>query len=117
MDQWRIRARHISISDFLVSDDCPCDYRINSQDANMQLAIACLKTMVSQLQFNICRLENSRLVNADVEDLPFRITKNISDSLQYSPLYWSDHLRFNSDNRNRQVWESLKEFLLQALKR
>ena len=84
-----IRVQHTSISDFLVSDDCSCDYRINSQDANTQLAIACLKTMASQLRFNNCGLKDSRLPNADVEDLPSRITENIPDSLQYSSLYWS----------------------------
>ena len=105
-----IRVRHLSISDFLVSDDCPCDYQIHPQDANVQLGIACLNTMVSQLRFNICGLEDSRLANADIEDLQSRITENISDPLQYSSLYWSNHLCFTPDNNNRRVWESLKEF-------
>ena len=105
-----IRVRHPSISDFLVSGDCPCDYQIDLQDANVRLGISCLKTMVSQLRFNICGLEDSRLANADVKDLPSRIIKNISDSLQYSSLYWSHHLCFTPDNHDRRVWESLKEF-------
>ena len=105
-----IRVRHLSISDFLVNDSCPCDYRINPQDANVQLGIVCLKTMVCQLRFNICGLEDSRLANAEIEDLPSRITKNISDCLQYSSLYWSDHLCFTLDNHDPRVWESLKEF-------
>jgi hypothetical protein len=75
-----IRVRHLSISDFLVSDDCPCDYQINLQDANLQLGIACLKTMVRQLRFNICGLEDSRLANADIEDLSTRIIEKIPDS-------------------------------------
>ena len=58
------------------------------QDANTQLAIAYLKTMASQLRFNICGLKDSRLPDADVEDLPSRITENIPDSLQHSSLYW-----------------------------
>ena len=105
-----IRVRHLSISEFLVSDDCPCDYRINLQDANMQLGIACLKQMVSKLRFNICRLEDSRLANEEVEDLPSRIREHISDSLQYSSLYWSNHLCFTPDKNDQRVWESLKEF-------
>ena len=105
-----IRVRHLSISDFLVSDDCPCDYQTNPQDANVQLGIACLRTMVSQLRFNICGLEDSRLANADIQDLPSRIIKNISDCLQYSSLYWSNHLCFTPDNQDRRVWETLKEF-------
>jgi hypothetical protein len=103
-----IRVRHLSISDFFVSDHC--DYQVNLQDANMQLGIACLKTMVRQLRFNICKLEDSRLANADVEDLPSRIKENISDALQYSSLYWSNHLCFTPDNGDQRVWGSLKEF-------
>jgi hypothetical protein len=87
-----IRVRHLSISEFLVSDDCPCNYQIDPQDANVQLGIVCLKTMVRQLRFNICGLEDSRLANADIKDLPSRIIENISDCLQYSSLYWSNHL-------------------------
>ena len=105
-----IRVRHLSISEFLVSDDCPCDYRINRRDANVKLGVACLKTMVSQLRFNICVLEDSRLANADVKDLPSRVRENISDSLQYSSLYWSYHLCFTPNKDDQRVWESLKEF-------
>jgi len=104
-----IRVRHLSISDFLVSDDCPCDYRMNPRDANVQLGISCLKTMVHQLRFNICGLEDSRLANADIQDLPSRITKHIPDCLQYSSLYWSNHVCVASDNDPR-VWDSLEEF-------
>jgi len=104
-----IHVRHLSISEFLVSDGCPCDYQINPQDANVQLGIACLKTMVSQLRFNICGLEDSRLANADIKDLQSRIKANIPDCLQYSSLYWSNHLCFAPDNDQR-VWDGLEEF-------
>jgi len=102
-----VRVRHLSISDFLVSDDCP--YQVNRQDANVQLGIACLKTMVRQLRFNICGLEDSRLANADIKDLQSRIKANIPDCLQYSSLYWSNHLCF-APNNDQRVWDSLEEF-------
>jgi hypothetical protein len=105
-----IRVRHLSISDFLVSDYCPCEYQMNPRDANVQLGIACLKTMVRQLRFNICRLEDSRVANADIKDLQSRIIKNIPDCLQYSSLYWSNHLCFTPDNNDRQAWDNLEEF-------
>jgi len=85
-----IRVRHLSISDFFISDHST--YQVNLEDANVQLGIACLKTMVEQLRFNICKLEDSRLANADINDLPSRIKEHISDALQYSSLYWSNHL-------------------------
>ena len=105
-----IRVRHLSISDFFVSDNCEADYRVNLQDANMELGIVCLKKMVEQLCFNICQLEDSRLANADVKDLPTRIKENISDVLQYTSLYWSDHLCFTPDTGDQRVWESLRKF-------
>ena len=64
-----IRVRHLSISDFFLSDDCHRDYHVDLQGANVHLGIACLKTMVQQLHFNICKLEDSRLANAAVDDL------------------------------------------------
>jgi len=104
-----IRVRHLSISEFLVSNDCPCDYQINPQEANVQLGIACLKTMVCQLRFNICGLEDSRLANADIKDIQSRIKANIPDCLQYSCLYWSNHLCF-APNNDQRAWDSLEEF-------
>ena len=105
-----IRVRHLSISDFFVSSDCPRDYQVNLQDANTQLGIACLKIMVSQLHFNICRLEDSRFANIDVKDLPSRIQDNISDPLQYSSRYWSNHVCFTPDNGHQHMWSSLEQF-------
>ncbi len=101
-----IRVRHLSVSDFFLSEDCPREYQVNLRDANMQLGIACLDTMIEQLRFNICKLEDSRLANDDVKDLPSRIKDNISDALQYSSLYWSNHVSFAFDRR---ALKSLKE--------
>ena len=105
-----IRVRHLSVYDFLVSD-C-CSYQVNIRDADMQLGIDCLRVMTTQLRFNICKLEDSRLANADIRDLPSRVKENISDALQYSCLHWSNHLWFPSDNHDQcmSVLGSLKKF-------
>jgi hypothetical protein len=105
-----IRIRHLSVSDFFVSNDCPGDYRVSLHNANVQLGISCLKTMMGRLRFNICKLEDSRLANADVQDLSSRIQQNISDALQYSCIYWSNHLCFAPNRGDSRVWESLKQF-------
>jgi hypothetical protein len=96
-----IRVRHLSVYDFFVSDRC--DYQVNIRDADVQLGIACLKTMVTQLRFNICKFEDSRLANADIKDLPSRVQQNISDTLQYSCLHWSNHLYFPPDDHDQRV--------------
>ena len=105
-----IRIRHLSISDFFFSGDYHCDYRVRPRDANTELGIACLKTMVGQLRFNICDLEDSRMTNNEIQDLQSRIKQNISEALQYSSLYWSHHLCSTPDNGDECVWASLKEF-------
>ena len=63
-----ICVQHLSISDFFVSNHCV--YQVNLQEANVQLGVACLKTMVKQLCFNICKLEDSQLANPHITDLP-----------------------------------------------
>ena len=106
-----IRVRHLSISDFFSIRNSYCDYHVSPRDANMMLGIACLKTVVNQLCFNICKLEDSRLANTDVKDLQYRIEQNISNALQYGCLYWSDHLCFSPDTGDQRVWASLEGFI------
>ena len=103
-----IRVRHLSISEFFVSNHC--DYRVTLQGAHAQLGISCLETMVEQLRFNICKLEDSRLANAQVEGLPTLIKQNISEALQYSSLYWTNHLCFTPDNCDQGVLRRLNKF-------
>jgi len=105
-----IRVRHLSISEFFASNRC--DHQADLRAAHVQQGIACLQTMVKQLRFNICKLEDSRLANTDIKDLPLRIEQYISEPLQYSSLYWSTHLRSPPDEIQRAViLGSLKEFL------
>ena len=105
-----IRVRHLSVYEFFVSDRC--DFQVNIRDADVQLGIDCLRVMTTQLRFNICKLEDSRLANPDVRDLPTRLKQNVSDPLQYSCLYWLNHICFPSDNRDQRelVLGSLKKF-------
>ena len=105
-----IRVRHMSVCDFFRSDRC-C-YQANVRSADVQLGIECLKVMTTQLRFNICKLDDSRLANADVRDLPSRVKEYISDALQYSCLHWLDHLRFPPANRDQRLLTlgRLKEF-------
>ena len=105
-----IHVWHLSVYNFFVSD-C-CDYQVNVQDANVKLGIACLKVMTTQLHFNICKLNNSKLTNTEVGDLPSQVKENISDPLQYSCLHWLDHLHLPSTNHDQcaLVLGSLKKF-------
>jgi len=105
-----IRVRHLSISDFFLSDRC--EYQINLREAHAQQGSACLETMLKGLRFNICNLEDSRLANADIRDLPSRVKQNVSDPLQYSCLHWSNHLCSSATRDERLlVLRGLKTFL------
>ena len=105
-----IRVRHLSVYDFFVSDSC--DFQVNIRDADVQLGMDCLRVMTTQLRFNICKLEDSRVPNADIRDLPLRVKENISDALQYSCLHWLNHLSLSPANHDQRTLalESLKEF-------
>ena len=105
-----IRVRHLSISDFFFSENCHSDYQVNLRDVNVELGISSLRTMINQLRFNVCELEDSRLANADVKDLQSRIERNISGALQYSSVFWSNHVCFAPDNGDVRMWGRLKEF-------
>jgi hypothetical protein len=64
-----IRVRHLSISDLFLGDGSHDNYHVDLRAANMDLGSACLKIMVEQLRFNICKLGDSRLTNAAIHDL------------------------------------------------
>jgi len=93
-----------------VSETCQGDYQVNLRDTNLGLGITCLEKMIGQLRFNICGLEDSRLANADVKGLASRIKENISDTLQYSSLYWSNHLCFTPGTREARLLDMLRKF-------
>ena len=48
--------------------------------------------MKAELMFNICGLEDPHQANSAIENLEGIIKANISESLQYSCVYWIDHL-------------------------
>lgn len=52
----------------------------------------CMSTMNRELKFNICGLNDSSLLNKEVDGLQEMISKNISELLQYSSLFWFVHL-------------------------
>jgi hypothetical protein len=104
-----IRARHLSVIEFLTGPTCPPEFRVDIQEANGQLAHCCLITMTKELEFNICKLETSCVLNADVQHLDDRVREKISDALQYSTMHWSSHLCSGSPPA-RKVSELLSTF-------
>ncbi|EJD02341.1 WD40 repeat-like protein [Fomitiporia mediterranea MF3/22] len=111
-----IRACHPSFLDFVGSQERAADYWMESSVLDMKLAEGSLDIMASGLEFNICHLETSHLLNGEVGDLADRIRGYISYELQYSCLYWLDHLsRSGVDGaREMTIKQKLREVFCQT---
>ena len=105
-----IRARHLSVIEFLTGPACPLEFRVDLQEADAQVGYRCLITMTKELKFNICELETSCALNADIQNLDDRVQEKISDALQYSCMHWSSHLCSGSSPAG-EVSELLSTFL------
>ncbi|KIM28356.1 hypothetical protein M408DRAFT_329451 [Serendipita vermifera MAFF 305830] len=109
--QGGIRVRHISILEYFTGPFCPLDFRVDVKQADMELSMCSLQTMMTELRFNICGLEASHLPNSDIQNLSKRVQERVSDILQYSCLHWSTHLYANPDPASKEVCELLDTFL------
>jgi hypothetical protein len=109
-DRGPIRVRHLSVIDFLTGPNCPSHFRVNIDQANCEVGLGCLKTMIKGLRFNICGIESSFLSNKDIEDLDKRINENIPDGLQYSCMHWANHVFHGHKSDVPEVYDRLDEF-------
>ncbi|KAF7363089.1 WD40 repeat-like protein [Mycena venus] len=85
---------HTSFGDYLTDPDC-CGQEpwfIDPAFWGPQLTHRCLQVLKTELQFNICRLEDSHICNTDVHNLPNRIATYIPAHLSYSSRFWADHI-------------------------
>jgi NACHT domain len=84
---------HESFVDFLIdSNRRTSKFFIMRRQQSQVLIQACLRTMKENLRFNICGLESSHIVNADVPDLLSREKQHIPQHLSYSCSWWANHL-------------------------
>ena len=89
-----IRPLHTSFRDFLLHEDRSSVFHLDILPRHhLVLGRALLGCMQKMLKFNICDLRDSRLRNAEVSNLPSRVTKAIPRHLTYSCQYWMDHMQ------------------------
>jgi hypothetical protein len=112
---------HLSFPDFLQSSTCPNSYHIVGKLQHRRLALCTLKVL-SQLQFNMCKLETSHLLNDDIPDFTERVEAKfpLGSSLSYACQFWVDHLvQSDCDDELRNVlWDFLRQktlFWLEAM--
>jgi hypothetical protein len=83
-----LRVCHPSFLDFISTQARSQEFWTNSEVLDTTMAQRCLAIMNAGLKFNICGLESSRQRNDQIPDLKRRIP----EELQYSTVYWLDHL-------------------------
>ena len=84
-----IRVCHESFLDFLGDRSRSERFWASPKELEAMMTETCLRIMLSGLKFNICKMETSHLPNGS-QDL--RINEQIPGELQYSCLFWLEHL-------------------------
>ena len=83
---------HLSLAEFLSSEQCPSEFQIQKFTHHQKVAMICLKFLMTELKFNICNLETSAIPNNRIIDLGNRIDQCISSQLRYSAQWWAQHV-------------------------
>ncbi|KAE9386560.1 WD40 repeat-like protein [Gymnopus androsaceus JB14] len=109
-----IRPVHTSVRDFLVDVKRSGEYAVKLEEGHQMLAIGTLQLMITDLHFNMCNLESSYWLNSQVENLPERITQNISPDLSYACHFWGSHIIYSQSNTvfAPLLWKFLTKVLL-----
>lgn len=87
-----VQASHRSFINYITTQSRSKDFYVDTTKQNTIFSTCCLSTMLNELKFNICGLENSYMRNSDVPDLEARVSSAIGPRLRYSCLWWIDHI-------------------------
>jgi hypothetical protein len=112
-----IQIIHPSFVEFITSADRCIDPRFLIQPTthHRSLVCRCLQLIDQYLnKDNICGIESS-LLNSEIKDLDERISRNIPEALQYSCIFWANHL--SSISFDTEVYALLKVFYYNDLLR
>jgi hypothetical protein len=89
-----VRLMHLSFPDFL-SDPRRCSalpgYVVDAASDHLHIVECYLELMKTSLQYDICRIRDPSLLNAEVVDLEERLIKHLSESLRYACRFWVTH--------------------------
>jgi NACHT domain len=101
---------HESFVDFLIDPNRRTSkFFIMRRQESQVLTQACLRTMKENLRFNICGLESSHTLNADVPDLSSREKQYIPQHLSYSCSWWARHLA--ETEFDKEIFRDLENFM------
>ncbi|KAF9049428.1 hypothetical protein BDP27DRAFT_1434122 [Rhodocollybia butyracea] len=84
---------HPSFYDFLCDTSRSKEFCIDISSHHGSMALACLRVLNKQLQFNICHLPSSFCANADIPNLSDCIERNLTPELSYASRFWMKHIQ------------------------
>ncbi|KIJ60985.1 hypothetical protein HYDPIDRAFT_31686 [Hydnomerulius pinastri MD-312] len=88
-----VQPLHTSFRDFLLDGDRSLVFHVSITSQHQHViglaSIACMQRM---LKFNMCNLEDSSVLNSEVDGLQERVKAAIPSYLAYSCQYWMEHL-------------------------
>ncbi|KAJ7609453.1 WD40-repeat-containing domain protein [Roridomyces roridus] len=90
-----VRVLHTSFVDYLTDSNRSggTPWGMDAETGHQVLASTCLRVLHSELKFNICKLEDSHVMNADIFNLVERINLLVSPQLQYSACFLFAHVQ------------------------
>lgn len=104
-----LRPLHASLKEFLTDPQRSGEFFVDLLEQKKPFALACLRIMNANLQFNICKLETSYLLNEEIPDLPSRITEHIPPYLSYACLFFAHHIRATTYDND--IMHEIREFM------
>ncbi|KAJ7676210.1 hypothetical protein B0H17DRAFT_945587, partial [Mycena rosella] len=105
----QLRFSHQSFVDFLISDLCPLQFRINSNVIGQKISLAILRVLNDHLSFDPSRFRTSYESNPNTPNMD-RISREVS----YACRLWGDSLG-GATTGDRNILGSLKAFLEKKL--
>ena len=105
-----LRVCHPSFLDFIGTQARSQEFWTNPEVLDTIMARRCFAIMNTGLKFNICGLESSRQRNDEIPNLKQRIP----EELQYSAVYWLDHLYRSIGSSNDEKLKVAYELLYHA---
>ncbi|KAH9033778.1 WD40 repeat-like protein [Lactarius pseudohatsudake] len=105
-----LRVCHPSFLDFVETQARSQEFWTKPEVLDTMMAQRCFKIMKASLKFNICGLKSSRQRNDEVPGLKQRIPQE----LQYSAVYWLDHLSRSDELLDVEKLNDARDFLCHA---
>ncbi|KAJ7095575.1 WD40-repeat-containing domain protein [Mycena epipterygia] len=89
------RILHASFADYLTDPNRSGGepWSLDPKVEHRSISLGCLRILNTELQFNICDLEDSHSLNVDVPDMVARVTEMVSPQLMYSSCFWFHHIQ------------------------